>query len=135
MLRPIVVPECAQCPWWPVCESQLDPDDISLRVTKAPLDVREIATLRDLGIETIHDLAAADLDVVLPLYLPQVQHRPHAETRLRLATQRATLLHQGRTLARRNDDPIVLPSGQVEIDFDIETSFDDRVYLLSLIHI
>ena len=52
MLRPIVVPECAQCPWWPVCESQLDPDDISLRVTKAPLDVREITTLRDLGIET-----------------------------------------------------------------------------------
>ena len=129
MLRPIVVPECAQCPWWPVCESQLDPDDISLRVTKAPLDVREITTLRDLGIETIHDLAAADLDVVLPLYLPQVQHRPRAETRLRLAAQRATLLHQGRTLARKNDDPIVLPSGQVEIDFDIETSFDDRVYL------
>ncbi len=129
MVAPIVVRECESCPWWRVCEPQLDDADLSLRISKAPLDVREIATLRRLGVSTVDELADADLDSLLPDYLPQVQHRPQPERRIRLAARRARLIRDGVALERNDDDPISLPASRLEIDFDIETSPDDRVYL------
>ncbi|WP_130866149.1 TM0106 family RecB-like putative nuclease [Acidipropionibacterium timonense] len=129
MVLPIVVRECESCPWWTVCEPALGDDDLSLRISKAPLDVREIATLRRLGVAIVDDLATADLDSLLPRYLPEVQHRPQPERRVRLAARRARLIRDGVVLERNDDDPIHLPSGPVELDLDIETSPDDRVYL------
>ncbi|WP_446919434.1 hypothetical protein, partial [Klebsiella pneumoniae] len=49
MVAPIVVRECESCQWWAICEPRLDDADLSLRISKAPLDVREISTLRRLG--------------------------------------------------------------------------------------
>ncbi|AXE38064.1 TM0106 family RecB-like putative nuclease [Acidipropionibacterium virtanenii] len=132
MVSPIMVRECESCQWWSVCRPRLDADDLSVRISKAPLDVREIAALRRLGIRTVDDLAAADLDTVLPGYLPQVQHRPEPERRIRLAARRARLIRDGVALERNDDEPILLPSSRLEIDLDIETSPDDRVYLWGL---
>ncbi|AFV90422.1 TM0106 family RecB-like putative nuclease [Acidipropionibacterium acidipropionici] len=132
MVSPIVVRECESCQWWSVCEPRLDADDLSVRISKAPLDIREIATLRRMGISTVDDLAAADLEALLPEYLPQVQHRPEPERRIRLAARRARLIRDGVALERNDDDPIDLPSSRLEIDLDIETSPDDRVYLWGL---
>ena len=56
LVRPIVNTECGRCQWWEHCRPQLDPDDVSLRIDKGPLDMREIATLRRHGIATITDL-------------------------------------------------------------------------------
>ena len=50
MVAPIVVRECESCQWWAICEPRLDDADLSLRISKAPLDVREISTLRRLGV-------------------------------------------------------------------------------------
>lgn len=129
LLVPIVSYECAHCLWWPVCRPLLDDDDLSLRINKSPLDAREITVLREAGVGTVAQLAASDLDALLPDYLPQVAHRLGAEDRLRLAQRRSLLLRDGVELERTTRGPIDLPVAELEIDVDVETSRDDRVYL------
>lgn len=129
LVAPIRVPECARCPWWEHCRPQLDPDDVSLRIDTAPLDRREIAALRERGVRTVTDLAGIDVDDLLPSYLPRVSHRAGAEGRVRVAARRARMLVAGRNLARETAGPIAVPSAQVEVDFDIETSAAGRIYL------
>lgn len=126
---PIVVRECDHCVWWERCREQLGDESISLRINKAPLDVREISTLAKLGIETVSELATIDLEELLPEYLPEVAHRFGAESRLRLAAHRAQLLAEGVELDRISTDPINVPRARFEIDFDIETSDAGRTYL------
>ncbi len=129
LVHPIVNKECPRCDWWETCRPQLHDHDLSLRIDKSPLDIREISVLRRLGINTIDDLAAVDLDELMPRYLPEVQHRPAADRRLELAARRSRLLTNGQTLERTTSGPILVPHADLEIDFDIETSSDDRVYL------
>jgi predicted RecB family nuclease len=126
---PIRIRECEVCPWWPVCRPMLDDDDLSLRIEKGPLDVYEIQALRSLGIWTTSDLATADAETLLPLYLELVAHRSDAEQRLNAATHRAHLLQEGIELERTRQGPISVPSAPVEIDLDVEASSDNRVYL------
>ncbi len=128
-VTPIRVRECDRCVWWSVCRPQLGDDDLSLRIAKSPLDVREIAVLRRLGVATLTDLATVDLEALLPRYLPEVAHRPGGEERIRTAAHRARLMVDGVELERVGEEPIDLPEADIEIDLDIETSADDRVYL------
>lgn len=129
LLTPIISPECRHCVWQQYCQAQLDADDLSLRIAKAPLDVHEVRTLRSLGVSTVAELAAADLEALLARYLPRASHRADAEDRLRRAHRRALLMDAGVELERVGDAPIDLPAHDLEIDIDIETSADDRVYL------
>jgi predicted RecB family nuclease len=129
VVMPIRVRECDRCVWWQTCLPKLGDDDLSLRIAKSPLDVREIAVLRRLGVSTLTDLASVELDELLPSYIPEVAHRPGGEERLRIAAHRAKLMVSGVDLERISDDPIVVPRSDIEIDFDIETSADDHVYL------
>ncbi len=129
MVAPIAIRECASCQWWSVCAPRLGTDDLSLRIDKSPLDVREISVLRSLGVHSLHDLVQADLDALLPRYLPEVRHRDGAEDRLRLAARRARMMSSGVALERTSSEPITLPVGDIEIDWDIETSAADRIYL------
>lgn len=129
MVAPIVVRECDHCVWWEACRPRLEADDLSLRISKSPLDVREISVLRSMGINTLADLAGTDVDMLLEAYLPQVAHRNGAESRLRLAARRATLMLAGVELERLGTEPIDLPPAGLEVDLDIETSAGDRVYL------
>lgn len=126
---PVVTRECGHCVWRAHCTTRLHPDDLSLRISKAPLDAHEVEVLRELGVTTVADLARAELDAVLAAWLPRVTHRPGGEARLRLAWRRATLLDAGLALERHDPTPIDLPAHELEIDIDIETSADDRVYL------
>jgi len=129
LVGPIVNKECSRCQWWEHCLPQLDPDDVSLRLDKAPLDMREIATLRRHGITTITDLVDAELDQLLEWYLPEVSHRGGAEGRIRIAARRAGMLLEGISFDRETVGPIEVPQADVEIDLDIESSADGRVYL------
>ena len=65
MVTPIFVRECASCQWWAVCAPMMGEDDLSRRIDKSPLDVREISVLRSLGVHTVHDLGDADLESLL----------------------------------------------------------------------
>ena len=127
--HPIASHECSYCDWWHTCRPLLDDDDLSLRIHKSPLDRYEIAGLRRAGVHTVADLAAADLDALLPAYLPTVAHRDGAEDRLRVVQRRSRLLSTGSQLDRLRQGPIELPRADLEIDIDIETSRSDRVYL------
>ena len=129
LVRPVVSFECGYCPWWGTCRPQLDDDDLSLRISKSPLDVHEISVLREAGVATVGQLAASDLDLLLPGYLPLVGHRSGAEERLRLAQRRSQLLLEGVELERTTVGPIEVPAATLEIDIDVETSREDRVYL------
>ena len=126
---PIRTRECETCTWWPLCQQRLDPDDLSLRISKSPLDRHEIAMLREAGVTTVTDLARADLDLLLPQYLPRVGHRKGAEDRVRLAQRRSLLLRDGVQLERIGTDPVDLPVASLEIDLDVETSAEEKVYL------
>ena len=129
LVRPIVNAECGRCHWWEHCRPQLHPDDVSLRIDKGALDAREIVTLRRHGIGTVTDLAEVDLEQLLAWYLPEVTHRSGAEARIRTAARRARMLRDGRWFDRETGGPIEVPAGEVEIDFDIESAADGRVYL------
>ena len=129
MVTPIFVRECSFCAWWAVCAPLMGADDLSVQIDKSPLDVREISVLRSLGVRSVHDLVGADLDELLPRYLPEVRHRDSAEQRLRLAARRSRMIANGTQLERTTDGPIPLPQAPLEIDWDIETSAADRIYL------
>ena len=129
LLEPVVVRECATCPWWERCRARLDDDDVSLRIDRGALDRSEVEALRDLGAGTVHTLATTDLDVLLPRYLERVPLRSHAEGRLRTAVRRARLLEGGVPFVRETTGPIEVRGGAVEVDLDIESSAEGRVYL------
>ena len=128
-VRPIRVKECEWCAWWQVCRPQMDDDDLSLRISKAPLDVRELQTLLGLGIRTVAELAEADVEAILPEYLSKTGHRDRAEHRLRQAARRARMMAHGVELERISVEPIGVPRAAVEVDLDIETADDGSVYL------
>ena len=125
---PVSIPQCDRCDWQTVCWTE-STDDLSHRIARAPLDPREILTLRGLGVRTVGDLATADVDGLLPDYLPLVAHRDGAESRLRIAAHRSRLIATGDVLERLTTGPIDLPSAPVEIDLDVEASARNRVYL------
>ncbi|MGO1384381.1 MAG: TM0106 family RecB-like putative nuclease [Arachnia sp.] len=129
VVRPIRIQECEWCAWWDTCRQQMDDDDLSLRISKAPLDVRELQALVSLGISTVQELAEADVEQVIPHYLPLTSHRDRSASRLRQAARRARMLADGVALERLSDEPIAVPRADVEIDFDIETAEGDITYL------
>jgi predicted RecB family nuclease len=129
LVQPVVQRECAHCVWWTHCRAALAEDDVSLRIDKGALDVREVLALRRHGVLTVPQLAGADLETLLPEYLPEVSHRAGAERRLRVASRRARMLLTGVPFDRETDGPIVVPEAEVEVDLDIESSADGRIYL------
>lgn len=128
-LRPVMLRECENCGWWPICDERLASDDISRRVVNGRFDFWETVVLRELGILTIEDLANVDLERFKELYLPRVQHRDGAESRLETAYRRARMFVADVMLERTTSGPIEVPSAPVEIDLDIETDGNGRVYL------
>lgn len=129
LVQPVVQRECAHCVWWPHCRSLLADDDVSLRIDKGALDVREVLALRRRSVATVPELAGADLTALLPGYLPEVAHRAGAENRLRVASRRARMLLDGVPFDRETTGPIEVPAGELEIDLDIESAADGRIYL------
>lgn len=129
LVEPVVCDECARCPWWSRCRSGIADDDVSLRIGKGALDVREVLALRRLGVGTVPALAGADLTALLPAYLPQVTHRPGADGRLRVASRRARMLRDDVAFDRETTGEITFPGADVEVDLDIESAADGRIYL------
>ncbi len=129
LAEPVVIDECRTCPWWSACRAELDPDDLSLRIARGRLDRVEVTALRALGVTTVADLSATNVETLLPAYLPEVAHRPDAELRLRVIARRAGMLERGEPIERETSGPIGVPAATVEIDLDIETSAAGRIYL------
>jgi len=132
LVAPIMIRECAQCPWQSVCAATLGSADPSVAV--GGLDGREWRALRSLGVTTIEHLAELDTaGDMLELYLPEVGHQDRAEARLQTAIARAQMVSSGEYLRRITTGPIAMPRADVEIDLDIESDRDGRVYLWGLL--
>ncbi|WP_415111280.1 TM0106 family RecB-like putative nuclease [Propioniciclava sp.] len=129
LITPVISAECRGCVWQQHCQAQLDPDDLSLRITKAPLDVHELRALREFGITTVAQLAASDLPSLTERFLRRTSHRDGGEVRLQRAHHRARLLSAGIEVERQTTGPLHLPQHDLEVDIDIETSASDRLYL------
>lgn len=129
IVQPIHCHECESCAWWQVCAPAMGADDLSVRIDKTPLDVREIAVLRSLGIRTITDLAAIDVESLMEAYLPEVRHRTGAAGRLRTTARRARMMVDEVELERISTGAIEVPEAELEIDLDIENAADEKVYL------
>jgi predicted RecB family nuclease len=100
-----------------------------MRIDKWPLDVHEITALRSLGVSSVPELAAADVEELLPGYEARVAHRQGIDDRLRAAARRARLMESGIELERVATGSVPVPAAALEIDLDIEASADNRVYL------
>ncbi len=129
LVAPVVQRECATCVWWSHCRATLPEDEVSLRIDKGALDVREVLALRRGGVRTVSQLASLDVDALLATYLPEVSHRAGTENRLRVAARRARMLVAGVAFDRETSGPIVVPGADLEIDLDIESAADGRIYL------
>lgn len=115
LAAPSRINECRRCPWWPTCEAELS------RAVDVSLVARgEAATaLRDLGVHTVHELAALD-----PLAPPgPVPGVPFPDL---VALARAWL--RGLAVVRRVPR-VAVPRADVEVDVDMESFGEAGAYL------
>lgn len=131
LVQPIFTEECDGCPWYDYCLALTGPDVASANITSGRLSRREYSALTALGVQTLDDLVA--LDVESPgfqeRYLPEVTHVTDPLGRLASARRRARMSRDGRDIERSTEGAIEVPRADVEIDFDIEWDPQNQVYL------
>jgi predicted RecB family nuclease len=133
LVEPFGQEDCETCPWAPVCVDVLPTGDLS-RELHGTLSVREYLALRDQGIATISQLADADLDALLTTEYADDTSNVHGRaSRLRKAQIAAELTRDGDVLRLKPDAVVDLPETAVEIDIDMESNRDGRVYLWGLL--
>jgi len=132
LVTPIGQDECTSCPYQTPCAAILE-DDPSGAITIGRLDVREWLTLRSLGVTSTQELAELDLDdaTFFASYTAEVaQYSPEtARKRLAMAIHRALMVCDGIELWPNDDAPGDVPSADVEIDLDVESDHNNRVYM------
>ena len=108
-------------------------EDPSAAITVGRLDTREWRTLRSMGVTTTLELAELDLDDVafFTTYAAEVTHHSPEKARKRLAAavERAAMIRDGIDFWPNGDAPVEVPTATVEIDLDIESDQDNRVYM------
>lgn len=130
LVRPVIIKECENCPWFDYCLAEVGPDDASANTLIYRLDTREWLALDRLGVHTINDLAQLAMDDPrLADYWPEVTHQDRADKRLQSAIERARLRVAGEWFGRTSTGPIDVPRADVEVDFDIEWDTDMGIYL------
>lgn len=130
LVQPIAQDECNTCDWWIRCEPLIGPEDVSY-IQSGRLDLREVATLRALGVGATPALALLVPDETFwTSYLPEVTHRSDdPRKRLTTAITRAQMYEAGEQLRLKGSQTPSAPRADVEIDLDMENDTDDRVYL------
>lgn len=129
LVSPIGQEECLTCIWAPVCVEALPADDLSRELLGA-LSVREYLGLRAQGVETLEQLASADLEGLLDSsYAQDTANRANRKARLYQAHVAAQLARDGVVLRLKPDAVFEVPEAPVEIDLDMECTRDNRVYL------
>jgi predicted RecB family nuclease len=133
LVEPFGQEDCQTCLWAPVCVDILPAGDLS-RELRGTLSVREYLALRDQGIATIDELAGADLAALLTTEYADDTTNVHGRAaRLRKAQIAAELTRDGDVLRLKPDAVVDLPETVVEIDIDMESNRDGRVYLWGLL--
>jgi len=116
LAAPSRVNECRHCPWWPTCEAELRRQaDVSLVVRG-----EAAASLRGLGVGTVHELAALDPARPLPGLAPGIA-LPDLVGLARAWLQELPLVRRARQVR--------VPRADVEVDVDMECFGEAGAYL------
>jgi len=115
LAQPSRIVECRSCPWWPVCQVELQRTrDVSLVVRG-----EEAASLRAAGVLTVDDLAVLD---------PDDESLPPTGMPMSDAVGLAKAWLADLTVVRRI--PVIeVPRADVEMDVDMESFGDSGAYL------
>jgi len=115
LARPSRIVECRSCPWWPICQVELNESrDVSLVVRG-----EEAGLLRDVGVRTVDDLAAVD---------PRDETLPTSGMPMADAVGLAKAWLADLTVVRRVPT-VSVPRADVEVDVDMESFGDAGAYL------
>ena len=132
LVRPLRIGECNECPWLEHCAQVAGPDDASFALLTGHLNDREwrhlYATAGDGHTLSVAQLAAVDVDGCAADFRAQSIGTRDPRARLASAVRRASM-----TLSGTDFEPVggkwpVIPSADVEVDFDIEWDLDNRIY-------
>lgn len=116
LARPSRVTECRSCPWWPICEVELNAErDVSL-----VLRGEDAVALRGVGVTTVDDLAALNPTTESPAPLAGMTFADA------VLLSRAWLADF--SLVRRLPE-VRVPRADVELDVDMESFGDAGAYL------
>lgn len=129
LVRPFHIRECNWCVWSEYCSEVAGADDASFAIHAGLPTAQQWRFLYDRGITTTSDLADQDPETCPPGWGPR-DSQPGATAQHKYSTlvRRARLARAGLDLEPLGDWPEI-PSGDVEIDFDIEWDFENRIYL------
>ncbi len=115
LAQPSRIVECRSCPWWPICQVDLQQArDVSLVVRG-----EEAASLRAAGVRTVDDLAVVD---------PEDESLPPTGMPMSDAVGLAKAWLADLTVVRRVP-AIHVPRADVEVDVDMESFGDSGAYL------
>jgi predicted RecB family nuclease len=115
LAQPSRIVECRSCPWWPICQVELQQArDVSLVVRG-----EEAASLRAAGVRTVDDLAVLD---------PDDESLPPTGMPMADAVGLAKAWLANLTVVRRIP-AIHVPRADVEVDVDMESFGDAGAYL------
>jgi predicted RecB family nuclease len=132
LVTPIGQAECGSCPYEAPCAAAMG-DDPSAAITVGRLDTREWRTLRSMGVTTTLELAELNFDDAdfFTTYAAEVAHHSpkRARQRLAAAVERAAMIRDGIELWPNRDGPVDVPTATVEIDVDMESDQQGRVYM------
>jgi hypothetical protein len=131
-VTPIGQAECASCPYQAPCAAVMQ-DDPSAAITVGRLDIREWLTLRSMGVTTTLELAELDFDdaAFSAAYASQVAYYSPEKARKRLAAavERAAMICDGIDFWPNGDGRVEVPTATIEIDVDVESDHNNRVYM------
>jgi len=131
LVRPIGTDECFTCVWADYCAEIAGPEDASFALTHGRLRMREWNALAARGVRTIDELASLPITSELledfATNAPSRRGQAGAETALRAAVERARMIRDDIAIEPLGRWPVV-PTADIEVDFDIEWGTDQRIY-------
>ena len=132
LVRPFHIRECNSCVWSEYCTEVAGPDDASFAIRAGLPTAQQWRFLYDRGVTTTNELAAQDPESCPRGWSPR-DTQPGANAQRKYAT----LVRRARMAQATVDfEPLgewpEIPTADVEIDFDIEWDFDNRIYLWGL---
>lgn len=130
LLRPYRIDACKSCEWFEHCAEVAGEDDASFAIEAGHLNLREWRHLYehcgDGTTLSVAQLAEAEPDAGAFAVQSVGTQRP--AIRLSNAIRRSRMACAGADVEPRGPDLPVVPSADIEVDFDIEWDGDQRVY-------
>jgi predicted RecB family nuclease len=132
LVRPFHTSDCGWCVWQSYCRETAGPDDASFAIQAGLPSAQQWRYLYDAGATTVAELAALDPDRSPEGWSPR-DNQPGSRAERKYATlvRRARMAQAGIEIEPLDQWPQT-PSADVEVDFDIEWDFENRIYLWGL---